>query len=64
MAHMHSLGPLLIMHCYWLLLVLQLHPFLVEKDLATNAYALVTPSLVYCNTHYLGLPLKMVWKFQ
>uniref|UniRef100_A0A803TAT9 Reverse transcriptase domain-containing protein n=1 Tax=Anolis carolinensis TaxID=28377 RepID=A0A803TAT9_ANOCA len=45
-------------------LVCQLHPYLGKPDLATVVHTLVTSQLGYCNTLYMGLPLKTVWKLQ
>ncbi|KAF7252767.1 putative RNA-directed DNA polymerase from transposon BS [Varanus komodoensis] len=41
-------------------LVHQLHPYLENYCLATVTHALVTSRLDFCNTLYVGLPLKMV----
>ncbi|XP_053169630.1 uncharacterized protein LOC128353010 [Hemicordylus capensis] len=45
-------------------LVRQLRPFLKKADLATVTHALVTSRLNYCNTLYVGLPLKNNQKLQ
>uniref|UniRef100_A0A803T4Q0 Reverse transcriptase domain-containing protein n=1 Tax=Anolis carolinensis TaxID=28377 RepID=A0A803T4Q0_ANOCA len=45
-------------------LVRQLHSFLGRSDLATVVHALVTSRLDYCNTLYVGSPLKMAQKLQ
>ncbi|XP_066490600.1 oxysterol-binding protein-related protein 8-like [Tiliqua scincoides] len=45
-------------------LVRQLRPYLCQLDLTTVVHALVTSRLDYCNTLYMGLPLKTVWKPQ
>ncbi|XP_053112476.1 uncharacterized protein LOC128327575 [Hemicordylus capensis] len=45
-------------------LVHQLCPFLEKADLATVTHALVTSQLDYCNTLYVGLPLKNIQKLQ
>lgn len=45
-------------------LVCQLHPFLQQTGLSANIYALVTYRLDYCNSLYVGLPLKSAHKFQ
>ncbi|XP_062832349.1 uncharacterized protein LOC134297776 [Anolis carolinensis] len=45
-------------------LVRQLRPYLGKPDLATVVHALVTSCLDYCNTLYVGLPLKTVRKLQ
>ncbi|XP_062825481.1 uncharacterized protein LOC134295910 [Anolis carolinensis] len=45
-------------------LVHQLRPFLGRSDLATVVHALLTSRLDYCNTLYVGLPLKTAQKLQ
>uniref|UniRef100_A0A803TWX8 Reverse transcriptase domain-containing protein n=1 Tax=Anolis carolinensis TaxID=28377 RepID=A0A803TWX8_ANOCA len=45
-------------------LVHQLRPYLGKPDLATVVHALVTSCLDYCNTLYVGLPLKTARKLQ
>ncbi|XP_053100645.1 uncharacterized protein LOC128322765 [Hemicordylus capensis] len=48
----------------WLRLARQLRPFLEKADLATETHALVTSQLDYCDTLFVGLPLKNIWKLQ
>lgn len=45
-------------------LVHQLQPYQSDLDLAMVDHALVSSCLDYCNTLYMGLPLKMVQKLQ
>ncbi|KAF7238810.1 hypothetical protein EYD10_14545 [Varanus komodoensis] len=45
-------------------LIRQLRPYLEYDCLATVTHALVTSRLDFCNTLYVGLPLKTVWILQ
>lgn len=44
--------------------ILQFRLYLNQMDLGLEVHALVTPSLDYCNAHYMGIPLRMVQKLQ
>lgn len=45
-------------------LVHQLWPYLNQSNLAMVVHALVTSKFNYCNTFYVGLPIKIVRKLQ
>lgn len=49
--------------CY-LHFTLKLAPFLDTDDLTMLISVIITSVLYYCNTFYIGLPLKTVWKLQ
>ena len=42
----------------------KIRPYLGRDSLASVVHALLTSKLDYCNTLYMGLPLKMVRKLQ
>ena len=44
--------------------IAQLHPYLDVGALTTLVHALVVSRLTYCNTVYVGLPLRLRWKLQ
>lgn len=42
----------------------QLSPYLSQWDWTTVIHAMVTSGLKYCNSLYVGLPLRLLWKLE
>ena len=44
--------------------IAQLHPYLDTGVLTTLVHTLLVSRIGYCNTLYMGLPLRLMWKLQ